>query len=216
MKQFLVIGLGRFGASIARTLSKAGHEVLGVDTSEELVQAVSGVVTQAVQADATDEQVLQSLGVANFDVAVVAIGQDIQSSILCTMLLKEMGVNYVIAKAQNHLHGKVLEKTGADRVVFPERDMGVRVAQNLVSTNLLDYIELSDDYSIMEFTAPAFTVGKTLAQLRLPNRFGINVIAIKTGPEEINIAPQAGDVVNQGDILVVAGENKQLKKLEED
>lgn len=215
MKQFLVIGLGRFGASVARTLTEAGHEVLGVDSREELVQAVSGMVTQAVQADATDEQVLRSLGVSNFDVAVVAIGQDIQSSIMCTLLLKEMGLKYVIAKAQNHLHGKVLKKTGADRVVFPERDMGVRVAQNLVSTNLLDYIELSEDYSIMEFTAPAFTVGKTLAQLRLPNKFGINVIAIKTGPREINIAPKADDVINEGDILVLAGENKQLKKMEE-
>jgi len=153
-------------------------------------------------------------GAKNFDVAVVAIGQDIESSILCTLILKDIGIPYVVAKAQSHLHGKVLQKTGADRVVFPERDMGVRVANNLISTNLLDYIELSDDFSIMEMKAPEFTVGKTLAQLRLPNLFGINIIAIKTG-EEINITPGADDTINSGDTLVVVGTNRELTRLEE-
>lgn len=215
VKQFLIIGLGRFGASMARTLSEAGHEVLGVDSREDLVQDISGVITQAVQADATDEKVLRSLGAANFDIGVVAIGEDIQSSILCTLLLKELGIKYVIAKARNQLHGKVLKKIGADRVVFPERDMGVRVANNLVSTNLLDYIELSDDYSIMEFTAPSFVIGKSLEQLKLPTKFGINVLAIKRGPKDINITPRADDIITEGDILVLAGENKQLKRMEE-
>ena len=215
MKQFLVIGLGRFGLSLAKALTDKGHEVLGVDSREENVQEASEVVTQAVQLDATDEKALLSLGITNFDVAVVAIGQDIQSSILCTLIVKEVGIPYIVAKAQNHLHGKVLKKTGADRVVFPERDMGVRVANNLVSTNLLDYIELSEDFSIMELTAPAFMIGKTLAQLRLPNRFGISIIAIKKGPEDINIAPSADDALEEGDILVVVGTNKQLRRLED-
>jgi len=215
MKQFLVVGLGRFGFSLAQTLTEKGHEVLGVDSREDLVQEASEHITQAVQLDATDEKSLRSLGITNFDVAVVAIGQDIQSSILCTLILKEVGVPYIVAKAQNHLHGKVLQKTGADRVVYPERDMGVRVANNLMSTNLLDYIELSDDFSIMEITAPEFTVGKTLAQLRLPNRFGISIIAIKKGLDDINIAPTADDELNAGDILVVVGKNRQLQRLEE-
>lgn len=215
MKQFLVIGLGRFGASLARTLSQAGNEVLGVDRREDLVQDMSDVITQAVQADATDEQVLRSLGVANFNVAIVAIGENLQASILCTLLLKEMGVGYVIAKASDHLHGNVLKKIGADRVVFPERDMGMRVANNLISTNLLDYIELSEHYSIREITAPSFVVGKSLGQLQLPNKLGINVIAIKTGSDEINVTPGAEDVINEGDILVVSGSNSSLKKMEE-
>lgn len=215
MKTFLVIGLGRFGLSLAMALVEKGHEVVGLDSREDLVQMASDCLTQAVQVDATDEKALLSLGVKNFDVAVVAIGQDIQSSILCTLILKEVGVPYIVAKAQNHLHGKVLKKTGADRVVFPERDMGIRVANNLVSTNLLDYIELSDDFSIMEITAPEFTVGRTLADLKLPNKYGINIIAIKKGPDDINIAPRADDEVNEGDILVVVGQNRQLRRLED-
>lgn len=214
MKQFLVLGLGRFGLSLAITLKEKGCEVLGIDSREDLVQVASEHLTHAVQMDATDERALLSLGAKNFDVAVVAIGQDIESSILCTLILKDIGIPYVVAKAQSHLHGKVLQKTGADRVVFPERDMGVRVANNLISTNLLDYIELSDDFSIMEMKAPEFTVGKTLAQLRLPNLFGINIIAIKTG-EEINITPGADDTINSGDTLVVVGTNRELTRLEE-
>ncbi len=215
MKQFLVIGLGRFGSSLACTLSQSGHEVLGVDRREDLVQDIADTITQAVQADATDEQVLRSLGVANFNVAVVAIGENLQASIMCTLLLKEMGVEYVIAKARDHLHGKVLKKIGADRVVFPERDMGVRVAHNLVSTNLLDYIELSEHYSIMEITAPSFVVGKSLAKLQLPNKLGVSIIAIKTGDDQLNVTPGADDVIKEGDILVIAGSNDGLRKMEE-
>lgn len=216
MKQYLVIGLGRFGMSLARTLVENGYEVLGVDSREENVQEAADVLTQSVQADATDERAMHALGVTNFDVAVVAIGGDIQSSILCTLILKEMGIPYIVAKAQNYNHGKVLTKIGADRVVFPERDMGIRVANNLVTTNLLDYIELSPDFSIMEITAPDFTEGKTLAELKLPNRFGINVIAIKKGADDINITPGAEDVISKGDTLVVVGHNRELRRLEED
>lgn len=213
-KQFLVIGLGRFGLSLALTLRDRGCEVVGVDSREDLVQLASEHLTHAVQLDATEEKALLSIGVKNFDVAVVAIGQDIESSILCTLILKEIGVPYVVAKAQSHLHGKVLKKTGADRVVFPERDMGVRVANNLLTTNLLDYIELSEDFSIMEIKAPDFAAGKTLAQLKLRNQFGISVIAIKQGDKNINVSPGAEDVINAEDILVVVGEKKQLDHLD--
>lgn len=214
MKQFLVIGLGRFGMSLALTLAEKGYEVLGIDHREGPVQEAADVLTQAVQLDATVDKELLSVGIKNFDVAVVAIGNDIESSILCTLILKEVGIPHIVCKAQSQLHGKVLKKIGADRVVFPERDMGIRVANNLVSTNLLDYIDLSDDFSIREITAPKFVVDKTLAELKLPTKLGINIIAIKTDPENINITPGANDVIRSGNVLVVVGENRRLDRLE--
>lgn len=214
MKQFLVIGLGRFGMSLALTLAEKGYEVLGIDHREGPVQEAADVLTQAVQLDATVDKDLLSVGIKNFDVAVVAIGHDIEASILCTLNLKEVGIPHIVCKAQSQLHGKVLKKIGADRVVFPERDMGIRVANNLVSTNLLDYIDLSDDFSIREITAPKFVVDKTLAELKLPTKLGINIIAIKTDPENINITPGANDVIRSGNVLVVVGENRRLDRLE--
>ena len=214
MKEFVIIGLGRFGTAVAKTLYDMGYEVLGIDSNEERVQEARGFTTHAVQADSIDENTLKSLGVRNFDVAIVGIGQDIQASILTTLILKEMGVEYVVAKAQNALHGKVLYKTGADRVIFPERDMGVRVANNLTSTNILDYIELAPDYSIVEVTAPGFTIGKTLKELDLRAKLSINVVAIKSG-KEINVAPGADVVIKDGDILVAIGSNDKLRSIEE-
>src|SRR6478735_3493126 len=145
--------MGRFGSAVAKTLSQLGFEVLAIDQNEETIQDVSAYVTHAVQADSTDEEALRALGIRNFDVVVVAIGEDIQSSILTTLILKDLGVPAIIVKAKNELHGKVLNKIGADKVIFPERDMGLRVAHHLVSPNILDYIDLSDDYSIMEMLA---------------------------------------------------------------
>lgn len=213
LKQFVVIGLGRFGSSIAQTLYSLGNEVLAIDTDEETVQSISNSVTHAVQADATDEATLRSLGIRNFDVAVVTIGSDIQSSIMITLLCKELGVKYVIAKAHNEMHAKVLYKIGADRVVFPERDMGVRVAHNLCSSNILDYIELSPDYSIMEIEAIREWEGKSLRELSMRSRYGINVMAIKRN-NDINISPTAEDVIKHGDVLVVIGGTEELKVLE--
>ena len=213
MKQFAVIGCGRFGSSVARTLYSLGYDVLAIDRNEDVIQAIADSVTHAVQADATDEASIKSLGIRNFDVAVVTIGSDIQSSILITLIVKELGVKYVIAKAQNELHGKVLYKSGADRVVFPERDMGVRVAHNLVSSNILDYIELAPDYSIMEIAALSEWEGKSLAEINMRGKYGINVMAIKHGAE-INISPAASDRIHREDILVVVGNNDDLQKLE--
>ena len=167
LKQFVVLGLGRFGSSLARTLYGLGHDVLVVDETEEAVQEISESVTHAVQADATDESTLRSLGLRNFDVAIVAIGSNIQSSILISMIVKELGVKHVVAKAQSELHAKLLCKIGVDRVVFPERDMGIRLAHNLVSSNVLDFIELSSDYSIVEMAALNEWKGKTLKDLNL-------------------------------------------------
>ena len=212
-KQFVVIGLGRFGTSVAKTLYSLGNEVLAIDSDEEIVQNISDGVTQSVQADATDENTLRSLGMRNFDVAVITVGENVQSSIMITLLVKELGVKYVIAKAQNELHAKVLYKIGADRVVFPERDMGIRVAHNLCSSNILDYIELSPDYSIMEVTALDEWEGKSLRELNMRSKYGINVMALKRG-SDINVSPVADDIVKPSDILVVIGGTEELKAIE--
>jgi len=212
-KQFAVIGMGRFGTSVARSLAKLGYEVLAIDTNSARVQDVANRVTHAVAADTTDEEALRALGIRNFDVVVVAIGQDIQASILTTLILKELGVPCIIAKAQNELHGKVLSKIGADKVIFPERDMGQRVAHNLISPNLIDFIELSDDYSIVELEAPPVMIGKNLKQLDIRARFRCNVMAIKTGGR-MNIAPNAEDSIREGDVLVIVGKNGDLARLE--
>lgn len=213
-KQFAVIGLGRFGSSVAKTLYSMGCQVLAIDPDEERVRAMVQFATRAVAADATDEQVLRSLGIRNFDVVIVGIGGDIQASIMITLMLKELGVNYVVAKAQSEVHGKVLFRVGADRVVFPERDMGFRVAQNLISSNILEYIELSPDVSMIEIVAPCNIVGKELRQLDLRNRFNINVIALKHG-ENVNITPHADDRIQKGDVLVVVGLKEDLKRFEQ-
>ena len=215
MKQFAIIGLGRFGSSIAKTLYQMGHDVLAIDNDPEEVQEISDYVTHAVQADATDEVTLNTLGIRNFDVAVVTIGTDIQSSILITLLCKEMGVKYVLAKAQNELHAKVLYRIGADKVVFPERDMGSRVAHNLVSSNILDYIELAPEYSLVEIAPNPEWEKKSLRQLNIRAKYGVNVIAIKRENGKVNVAPQAEDVVQSKDILVVIGNNDDIKRIEE-
>ena len=214
MKNYVVIGCGRFGSSVAKTLYSLGHEVLAIDKNEEKIQNIAEQVTHAVEADCTDENVLKSLGIRNFDVAVISIGSDIQSSIMATLICKELGVQYVLCKAQNELQAKVLYKIGADRVVFPERDMGIRVAHNLVSQNVLEYIELDPHYSIAEIVAPSKWIGKTIGQLDLRANYGITVMAVKHGMQ-INISPEAEDVLKPGDILVVIGKNEQINKVEE-
>ncbi|MBG9795804.1 potassium uptake system protein [Paenibacillus dendritiformis] len=212
-KQFAIIGMGRFGSSVAQNLSNMNFEVLAIDSSEQKIQEVANIVTHAVSADSTDEDALRALGIRNFDVVVVAIGQDIQSSILTTLILKDLGVPMIVVKAQNELHGKVLSKIGADKVVFPERDMGARVAHHLISPNILDYIELSEDHSIVEMRASSLMIGKNLKELDIRARFGCNVMAIKNNGKT-NISPYAEDRIQDGDILVIVGQNNHLKNLE--
>ena len=215
MRQFIVIGIGRFGQAVAERLYELGHEVLAIDTDEDTIQRVSERVTHAVTADATDENVLKSLGVRNFDVGVVAIGTDIQSSIIVTLMLKEMGVGYIVSKAQNDTHAKLLMKIGADRVVFPERDMGERVAHNLIGTNILEYIELSEEHSIIEYAVLQSWIGKDLRDLNLRVKYGVTVVAMRNRNEEgINVSPKADTKIKEGDILIVIGSNDDLKKLE--
>jgi trk system potassium uptake protein TrkA len=213
-RQFAVIGLGRFGSSVAQYLSELGYEVLAVDDNAQRVQDISQIVTHAVIADSTDEEAMSALGIRNFDVVVIAIGQDIQSSILTTLILKDLGVPYIIVKAQNELHGKVLNKIGADKVVFPERDMGLRVAHHLISPNILEHIELSVDYSIVEMKVPASMVGKNLKQLDIRLKYNCNVLAVKRNGE-MNITPRADESLMTDDVLVIVGKNDQLTKLEQ-
>lgn len=214
-KQFAVIGLGRFGTSVAKSLMLMGYEVLAIDEDAERVQEIVNTVTHAIEADATDENALKALGIRNFDVVIVGIGHDIQASILITVILKELGVKTVVAKAQTELHGKVLVKVGADKVVYPERDMGARVAHSLVSSNVLDHIELSPHHSILEVVAPDNIVGKTLKESALRAIYGVTVMAIKR-QKELLVSPSPDEPIRENDILVVIGENENLHNVERD
>ena len=213
-KQYAVVGLGRFGTSVARTLFKAGYDVLAIDSDEDRVQKLSDEFTQVVQADTTNENTLKALGIRNFDVVVVAIGEDVQANVLTTLVLKELGVKCIVAKARNRLHGRMLEKIGADRVVYPERDMGVRVAHYLVSNNVLDYIELSPNLSLVEVSAPRTLIGQSLAEANLRSAYGVNVVAIKRD-DQLIIPPLPSEVINEADVLIVVGGNAGVQKLEE-
>ncbi len=213
-KQFIVIGMGRFGQSVAKGLASLGQEVLAVDSDEALVNEIVPYVTHAVQADATDEKALAALGIRNFDVAVVTIGDNIQASILITMLCKELGVSFVLAKAVSELHGKVLYKTGADRVVFPERDMGMRVAHNLADSNILDYIEIAGDLRIVDVAVLPTWENKSLMELDFRKKYGVNVIAIKKKNKEMNTVPHGVDVIDKDDMLIVVGNKESIARLE--
>lgn len=209
VKQYAVIGLGRFGTSIAGRLREAGQEVLGIDIDEEAVEDAEVYVTHAVIADSTDEKALTSLGMTSFDCVIVAIGDDIQSSILTVMLLKNLGVKKIIAQAKSKRHGQVLEAIGAYWIIYPERDMGERVAYQLLSPNMLNYIELSKDYNIEEIMIPSKMSGRNLRELDLRAKFKINVIAIiRNG--EIIVSPTPVEVIQKDDILVSIGKQSDL------
>lgn len=211
-KQFLVLGLGRFGKSIAKTLCELGHEVLAIDEDEELVQSIAPHVTQAMQLDATDEALLATLGVNNFDAAVVSIGQNTRDSILVCVLLKELGVPYLIAKANDDLHGKVLRKIGVDRIIFPERDMGVRVARSILMPNVLELMNLSDDYQIMEIRVPDKWVGNSIIGLNVRRHFGVNILAIhRQGRFLVSPAPDL--LFEMDDTLLVMGKKDDIDRL---
>lgn len=212
-REFAVIGLGRFGSSVAKTLFAAGYTVLGIDKMESRVQAVANYCTHVVQADATDEEVLRSLGLSNFDVAVVSVGNHLEASIMVTLMLKDIGVPEIVSKASSHLHGKVLERVGATRVVFPERDMGIRLARSLVTENLVDFIELTPDVSIIELAADGKFVNADLRSLNLRARYGVTILAIRRG-EQVLVSPDATEKIRKGDILVAIGTNKNLERVE--
>ena len=212
-KQNIVVGLGRFGRAIAETLCEAGEEVLGVDVNMDLVEDMRDTITQAVQMDAMDRDALTALGVKDFDVAFVTMGSDIRASGTITLMLKELGVRRVIAKAHDDFHGRMLEKLGADEVLFPERDMGRRIAHNLVSGNIIDYLELSPDYSMAEIRPKADWPGKSLRELALRSSMGVNVIAIRNG-EALNPMPQPETVIAEGDVLLVVASEETLASMD--
>lgn len=208
-QSYAVIGLGRFGLSVATKLYEAGQEVMGIDLDEERIDDGKSVVTHAVLLDSTEEESLRSVGIRNFDYVIVAIGNDMQASILTVMILKEMGVEKVIAKALNKRHGQVLTKVGADWVVHPERDMGERVAHQLLSPNVLNYIELSREYNIEEIMIPAGMARKNLRDLDLRAKYNVNAIAIVSN-ENLIISPSPEQVLQEGDKIVVIGHREDI------
>ena len=214
MKSFVVIGLGRFGRAVAEELSRMDQEVLAVDTSLEQVEQIADHVTQAVCCDATNIQQLRDIGVKNFDCAILAIGSDIGTSALATLNLKELGVPQVICKAQNHVHRRVLERIGADYVIFPEHEMGVKLAQNLVGSSLVNFLELSQDYGLMELPLPKGWLGKSIKELDVRRAYAVNIIAVRTtGSESMKVAPEAVYTFQAGDRVTVVGETSAINAL---
>ena len=228
MKQYAVIGLGRFGSSVAKTLASKGQQVLAIDEKEDVVQDLAEYVTNAVCIDSTDEKALKNIGVQSVDVAIVAIGKSLEASILVTLALKELGVGKIIAKAVSETHGKVLEKLGVSEVVFPERDMGEKLANKLISPEVVEEINLSPEYSLFEITAPQEFVGKFLKDLEIRARHSINIIAIKRkvkpvgkkagakAPEILNILPKGDDMLMEHDTLLILGTYEAIEKMKKE
>ena len=213
-KQIVIVGLGRFGVSIARTLYTIGHDVLAIDTDEKTVQSVAAEITHAIQADGTNETVLRELGIGNFDIAIVAIGSAVEASVLATILLKKLGVPYVIARADNTLHGSILEKIGADKVVYPEQEMGERVAQVVTLAEVSYYMPLVPGYGVARMAAPPYLVGEKLGDLGFgpKGKWEVAVVLIQR-EKEIIVTPSQQEIIRAGDNLVVAGNNDNLEKL---
>lgn len=212
MRQFAVVGLGIFGTSVAKTLAQKGHQVLAIDIDQELVNTASEFVANAVQVDATDEKALKAVGIQDVDVAIVSVGTNLEASILITLTLKELGIQEIVAKAISEAQGKVLKKVGATKIVFPERDMGARIANTLVSPNILEHIDLSENHSMMEIVPPSDFIGKTVGQIGVRSKYGVNIIGIKK-KDEMNIVPTAKDIINEGDSLIVVGSNEDIEKM---
>lgn len=213
-KSYAVIGLGQFGSSLAEALAQSDCDVLVIDVKDELVQEIADKVTYAVKADVREPGVLQKLGIQNVDVAIIAVSEDMEASISATMQAKDLGVPFVMAKAMNRLHGRILEKIGADEVIYPEHSMGLRVARNLMSSGFVDIFELSSQFSMAEFKIPDEWIGKSLSQLRIREKHKINIIGIKSG-DEVNVELDP-DAPLPGDCTVIAiGKNRDLNKASE-
>lgn len=225
-KTFAVIGLGRFGSNIAKALAEKGFDVMVIDSDENEVREFSEIVTNSLVLDATDERALKEAGISDVDVAIVSVGQNIDTSILITLLLKELGVKYVVVKAVNDKHGKILQRIGADKVIYPEREVATRLAESFVSPKIFDYIELSPTHSIIEIAAPKEFVGKTIRELALREKYRVSLIAIKRRipiitnkgtpdfKEEINISPSADDEIQEGDVITLLGKYEDLERIE--
>lgn len=214
MKSYVVFGCGKFGSSVARTLTELGNEVMVVDINLDAIEEIADEVTTAIQCDVMDENAIKDIGLKNFDAAVVAIGTNFEAAIMSTVIAKESGIEYIVVKAVNNRQALILKKMGADKIIFPERDMGVRVAHNLSASNLMDYIQLSPDYSIAEFMCPATWIGRTLRDMNVRNKYKVTVLAIERGSDEIKIDPHPDSVLEEGDVLVLLGKDDDLKAIE--
>lgn len=217
-RQFGIIGLGNFGASVAKTLAERGAQVLCVDRDMEKVQAIKDLVTHTVQTDATDERALRAVGMSEVDVVVISLGQDIATSLLAAMVVQELGVKEIVVKAVNQLHARLLSKLGVRRVVFPEQDMGKRVADTLLAPRILEHLELAEGFGIEELIPPDGFVGRSIKELEVRSRYGVTVMAFRRstrgpGEPEFIVNPSVDEKIRKGDILVVIGATKDLAKL---
>lgn len=213
IRDYAVIGLGRFGGSICRELSEEGMQVLAIDISEDRINQYRDIASYAVIADATNETALKELGIDSIDHVIVAIGDNIQASILTTVILTDLGIKKITVKAQNDYHERILEKIGANQVIHPERDMGKRIAHSIISNNILDYLDLSDEHSIVEVKAGNKMVGRSLLELNIRVHYGCNIVAIKQG-SKINVSPSAHYRLQDEDILIVIGSNEDISRFE--
>ena len=213
MKSYMVIGLGRFGSEVARRLCELDCEVLAMDNRSDPVQQLSSRVTQAVVGDAQDKEILRALGAKDFDCAIVAIGSNLAASVLTVMNLQEREVPCIICKAHDETHSRVLKKLGVDKVVIPEQENAIRLARSLNSHNVLDYIELSEDYGILELPAPKDWIGKTLKELNVRAKLGVNIIAVENG-KKTNVSPSADYLIQEGDHMVILGDNYSLEAVQ--
>jgi len=228
MKQYAIIGLGRFGSSVAKTLAEKGQQVLAIDSKEDVIQDVAEYVTNAVCIDATDEKALKNVGMQSVDVAVIAIGKSLEASILVTLALKDLGVSKIIAKAVSENQGKVLDKLGVSTIVFPERDMGEKLANKLISPEVVEEINLSPEYSLFEISTPQEFIGKSLGDLEIRAKHSINIIAIKRKtkpsgrkssarqPEILNILPKGADILMEEDTLLILATYDAIEKMKKE
>lgn len=212
MKQFIVVGGGRFGESAAKALTESGQEVMVVDIDEDVIQQISGEVESTAILDVTDEQAMNSIGLNNFDVAIIAIGGELRASIMATLIAKEAGIPLVISRAKDSLQANVLKKIGADRVVFPESDMGVKIAKALTFDNVVDFMQLDDTHSVFEVTVPKPWVGSNLIDLMVRKKYNINVVGVKRG-ETFQVPPNPSQNFEDGDIIVIAGQTKVIEEI---
>lgn len=212
-KSYAILSTGRFGNHLARLLAENGQDVLVVDDSHEKLQPIEDIVNKTIVADVTDEDVLKEVGIRNFDVVVIGSAQDLERNLMATTLCKELGCEYVIAKAATELHGKMLAKLGVDRVIYPDIDSAKRLGRSLLSKSLLDYISVSDYFSIIEIVAPKEFIGKTVADLKLRNRFNVNVVLIKSIEGDIEV-PERDHEMSKNDVLVIMGKNDDLTKFQ--
>lgn len=212
-KRYAVIGLGRFGASVAKTLAENGQHVLAVDRDQALVDVLGNMMPNVVRADTTDPAALKALHMADYDVVVIAIGDDVEASVITCLNCRDAGVKQLVAKAQDAAHGRILERLGVDRVVYPQRDMGARVAHNLSGSGIIDFVRLSEQYGMAELVAPEKLVGHTLQDLDVRNRYGLNIMAIKRG-KKVLVSPGADFEIAAEDVLVVIGEASGITRIQ--